>query len=164
MFTPEEFTLDVLSAEPANIKAWMIFDKYVPTQIAVPLYHYTTLAGFKGIIESRAIWATDSKYLNDPSEAIYGRAIIRAAIEQACASCSPAVARAIALIPNGLEEIGTRRSSYFTSFSEAGDLLNQWVAYTPSANGVAIGVDGRYISDRYHVRKVLYNSGGQRSE
>jgi hypothetical protein len=32
------------------------------------LYHYTSDAGFRGIIESDRIWATDIRFLNDYTE------------------------------------------------------------------------------------------------
>ena len=35
------------------------------------LYHYTSLEGLLGIIESKSIWATNVLYLNDASELNY---------------------------------------------------------------------------------------------
>jgi hypothetical protein len=35
------------------------------------LYHYTDARGLLGIIESRALWATDFRYLNDGKELLY---------------------------------------------------------------------------------------------
>lgn len=32
------------------------------------LYHYTRLPGLLGIIDSKALWATDIRYLNDETE------------------------------------------------------------------------------------------------
>src|ERR1022692_1738264 len=43
----------------------------------VPLYHYTGAEGALGIVSSGEIWATDADYLNDPSEILYGRDLIR---------------------------------------------------------------------------------------
>ena len=33
-----------------------------------PLYHYTSLEGLRGIVDSRTLWATDIRYLNDAQE------------------------------------------------------------------------------------------------
>ena len=41
-----------------------------------PIYHYTTAAGLKGILEQKVLWATHSDYLNDVSELRYGRSLI----------------------------------------------------------------------------------------
>lgn len=32
------------------------------------LYHYTTLEGLKGILETQTLWATHFEFLNDSSE------------------------------------------------------------------------------------------------
>jgi hypothetical protein len=40
------------------------------------LYHYTTIEGLKGILESEEIWATDVDYLNDGSEYVYAERFI----------------------------------------------------------------------------------------
>lgn len=42
------------------------------------LYHYTTGAGLKGIIESRNFWATHYKFLNDTSECKFVGQLVRA--------------------------------------------------------------------------------------
>ena len=36
------------------------------------LYHYTNLGGLNGILQSRRLWATDIRYLNDANELSYG--------------------------------------------------------------------------------------------
>lgn len=41
------------------------------------LYHYTTLRGLKGIINSRCLWATDYRFLNDSVEVVYANDILR---------------------------------------------------------------------------------------
>ena len=37
------------------------------------IYHYTSLAGFISILKSNRIWATNFRFLNDPTEVEYGR-------------------------------------------------------------------------------------------
>ena len=34
------------------------------------LYHYTSIGGLQGIVESRGIWATEIRYLNDAKELV----------------------------------------------------------------------------------------------
>ncbi|MDD4957648.1 MAG: DUF2971 domain-containing protein [Candidatus Omnitrophica bacterium] len=41
------------------------------------LWHYTTLEGLKGIIESNCLWATDYRHLNDSSELNYARGVLQ---------------------------------------------------------------------------------------
>lgn len=47
----------------------------VPSGLPEPpgvLYHYTTVAGFLGILESGSFRATDARFLNDSSELEFG--------------------------------------------------------------------------------------------
>ncbi len=39
-----------------------------PSEVDALLYHYTSAAGLMGIVQNREIWATESNYLNDPTE------------------------------------------------------------------------------------------------
>lgn len=41
------------------------------------LWHYTALEGLKGILMSQSLWATDYRYLNDSSELLYSRVLIK---------------------------------------------------------------------------------------
>src|SRR6266699_2930071 len=45
------------------------------------LYHYTSLNGLRGILESRAFWATDIRYMNDMSEAGYASNVVLDALK-----------------------------------------------------------------------------------
>jgi hypothetical protein len=40
------------------------------------IYHYTTPHGFLGILESKSIWATHIRHLNDRSETGYSGALL----------------------------------------------------------------------------------------
>lgn len=46
------------------------------------LYHYTNLGGLTGILQSRKLWATDIRYLNDANELSYGVAEMSALLAQ----------------------------------------------------------------------------------
>src|SRR5687768_2712440 len=41
------------------------------------LYHYTSAAGLQGILDTRRMWATHARFLNDPSELDYGLQLVR---------------------------------------------------------------------------------------
>src|SRR3712207_6443485 len=49
------------------------------------LYHYTSEAGFRSILESRTIWASAVADLNDEIEVRYPRSFLRATVERAYA-------------------------------------------------------------------------------
>src|SRR6476646_1334832 len=49
------------------------------------LYHYTTLAGLQGIVETNAMWATDTRYFNDAKEFTYSKEVIETALRECAA-------------------------------------------------------------------------------
>lgn len=102
-----------------------------------PLYHYTTQSGLLGIFRSGRIWATQVKYLNDASEfqhavaladGIAGGMVERASAWDRRQSCERLV--------KGVREAGI--SICVASFSEHGDDLSQWRAYSKGV-GYSIG-------------------------
>ena len=53
------------------------------------LYHYTNLKGLLGIVESRVLWASDIRYMNDASELKHTVDLIRIEIRQRIAKGHP---------------------------------------------------------------------------
>lgn len=46
------------------------------------LYHSTTAAGLLGILNSQRVWATNARFLNDPSEIRYALGIVSEIVGQ----------------------------------------------------------------------------------
>lgn len=89
------------------------------------IYHYTTMAGFKGIIESREIWATDLRYMNDPTELKLGYEYLN---KMVCETGNS----------GNTIEMDPSIPIFACSFSKHKDVLSQWRAYA-KGGGVAIG-------------------------
>jgi len=106
--------------------------------------HYTTLHGFRSIIESEVIWATNVMYLNDSKEYFHAFDVFRVALERfsqqpdldnedgryflsECKSCI-----------DGIDEIGAEQH-FILSLSENLDQLSQWRAY--GSIGIVFNVD-----------------------
>jgi hypothetical protein len=51
-----------------------------------PLYHYTDLRGFAGILKSQQIWFTDHRHLNDKTELTHGISIAKAMLAKRIAN------------------------------------------------------------------------------
>jgi len=142
------------------------------------LFHYTSVAGLKGIIESKTIWATDAQYLNDAQELQFGREELYEAM----------MAQAEKLFPIAMNDDGSAKNSmatilrsaagqlkpgssaflaqtdhfvYVACFCEKGDLLSQWRAYG-TAGGFAIGFKSEALAEAVltgedvHLKQVLY--------
>lgn len=108
------------------------------------LYHYTSLEGFLGIIETKSIWATNILYLNDASEMNYSKDLIKKEIHQSGKSIrdkESIVCEFFETILEALDEIIFRDMAnlFVCSFSEENDLLSQWRGYCPRGIRISIG-------------------------
>lgn len=107
----------------------------------VPIFHYTSQQGLLGIIKSKTIWATNIRYLNDATEFAYAVELAQRKILEIKQTTSTKVDIDL------LERINSRLESieeaniFVCSFSEDGNLLSQWRAYCPNANGFSIGFE-----------------------
>lgn len=108
-----------------------------------PLFHYTDAAGFRGIFNNRCVWATDYRFLNDRQEMVYGeRAFVSVAAELSTDKSVPEMQQVILGELVRLYDMGkTTRilTPYVASFSEVGDLLSQWRAYSADGAGYSKG-------------------------
>lgn len=119
------------------------------------LYHYTSAQGLLGILQSRVLWATDTRYLNDDQELRYGSAILLDALNTAADVLDPdnsydpqdrAKAKATELrmaaeiIEHGAifdsNELG---DAYVACFCDDWDQLGQWRGYGANGGGFAVG-------------------------
>ena len=107
------------------------------------LHHYTSIEGFKRIIDSKEIWATSANYLlNDPTETTHARKISLEILRER-KNDFKGKEKLYENCKSSIETSG--RSKEFMcicSFSEEGDLLSQWRAYCPKG-GVSIGFNIR---------------------
>ena len=117
------------------------------------LYHYTTLAGLRGILKSRALWYGHIYSLNDPMEIQYGLSIVSEVLKE---QIEEATKEGREIHKDFLVELNEQSSLYFgsmfhafvTSFCENGDLLSQWRAYSAQGGGYCLGLE---FSDRTRV-------------
>jgi hypothetical protein len=116
------------------------------------LFHYTTIAGLQGIVETNCLYASAAYFLNDSSELEYGRKILGSVLEQwevdNPESRDDLTAelvrdlRAKITDENGREALV--HSVYVACFCQRDNVLSQWRAYG-QAGGYSIGfpvVDG----------------------
>ncbi|WP_374010506.1 hypothetical protein [Leifsonia sp. LS-T14] len=148
------------------------------------VYHYTSIEGFKGILQCNFIRATDYRYLNDASELRLGAAALGAALRTAASQVRPLPREPEDLanyddpdyrreiLENAAAAVDVRSSPqagpYIACFSEDGDLLGQWRGYKAS---YSIGFDRKELESlaalptdnyaghqpaRLHFAKVRY--------
>ncbi len=125
------------------------------------IYHYTSLDGFVGIVESGTIWLTDYAYLNDTRELAHGAEFVLDVIDEIRKTeTSEGIRGLLETWSNDIQR-STHRIC-IASFSADGDSLSQWRSYGP----VAVGFEPRDLSlhaYRAHLGPVEYDRERQRS-
>jgi hypothetical protein len=125
------------------------------------LYHYTDQNGLLGILNDKCIWATHLRYLNDTSE---GGIVFRVVLDELNSRInSDSMMELFGMQPvertgkvecedEEIHSQGVAISSWVTSqdvlvasFSEEGNLLSQWRAYSGVAGGYSIGFSRSYL-------------------
>ena len=154
----------------------------MPKPLPDELYHYTGIAGLKGIVESQTLWATHYKYLNDSEEIIHfrdrlppllrpvitkllnGQNVDRNIVDLALKKDPETLAKTMYDVMFGdAEGDGISTAPFITSFCtvDKGDarvadhgLLSQWRGYGPQG-GYAI------IFDTERLIQLLLEEGKQ---
>jgi hypothetical protein len=112
-----------------------------------PLWHYTSYAGFQGIIESKRIWASEYRFLNDREELLHAKELAETLAEEEpefIGEQFPArdtVKRAVKMVFNAGHLQDERHRVMVASFSASGDQLSQWRGYADDSRGVSIAFD-----------------------
>ncbi|GAA0224182.1 DUF2971 domain-containing protein [Marinomonas primoryensis] len=137
------------------------------TSIGIPmLYHYTSLEGLLGILNSQSIWASHCEFLNDSSE--FHHALSFAKNHSAKIYMGDDYLSAFGWGMRHALERMNKQDIYVSSFSEKPDLLSQWRGYCPQGAGICIGFDKKliekYCSEKgYKLSRCLYDHEEQRN-
>lgn len=108
-----------------------------------------------GILETRKLWATHARFLNDAMELEYAFDFIGKIL----ASYPPRD-----VFSRATKRLAEPKPAFFMAcFCEADDLLSQWRAYTGNATGYSLGFDTRSLPTD-HLVQVLYEPAAQEAE
>lgn len=131
------------------------------------LYHYTNAQGLLGMLQSNRIWATNSRFMNDPTEIGYATRLVREVIESELSQGNARWFNEIRDWINGfLDEYENNAKVYIACFCTQGDLLSQWRGYGAVGGGYALGFLGRYVGAQEVtsivqpepiLRKIIYD-------
>lgn len=104
-------------------------------------YHYTDASGLLGIIQNGRLWATDFRFLNDPSEGTFLPERILALMSEKLGGINEIEQKIIQGLKEALHNPPhANYSSFCVSLSANGDLLSQWRGYGNFGKGYAIGL------------------------
>ena len=142
-----------------------ILDDVLSRDPTSTLYHYTTQAGFLGIIRDKEIWATHTQYLNDAREYSYAIDVVATQIHKRLVDAVGDGYRVLADMAEGIKGIESMNVCV-CSFSEHRDSLSQWRAYGGSTSGYAIGFGPAHVAELvkregFYLAPCLYEPGEQ---
>ena len=115
------------------------------------LWHYTSVEGFTGIVDSRSIWGTATSALNDRYEILFGlRAAELACLHRLDSDGQEEPTATILKHIRGEDHSDLLErmldSVAVSSFTAIRDGIHQWQAYGADASGVAIGFDSAILA------------------
>ena len=129
------------------------------------LHHYTGQRGLIGIIERKAIWASQVQYLNDGSELTLSFELMTEYVKSHTHFGDAGLrGRSLRKMHEWVTRVAGPRV-FVASFTERGDLLSQWRGYCAPGDGFSIGLDTDLITasapGTWKLLRCLYEPGEQ---
>ncbi|MDD3039488.1 DUF2971 domain-containing protein [Bacteroides sp.] len=135
------------------------------------LYHYTTLDGLLGIIQTKTLYASDAMFLNDSSELQYGKELIIESINHLISEKDFQTTyyfdfgdKEIELLNSVRNQLSktTFKATYIVCFTTESDILSQWRGYANNS-GVRIGFNRDSLYEAFYnpYMPVNYNRRSQ---
>jgi hypothetical protein len=131
------------------------------------LYHYTTFTGLLGIVKSRALWASDIRYMNDSAELRHTADLISVEVRERIDGGHPNPHLLTQFVDWVSHRITSGHMLFGASFRSQGNLLSQWRGYSTPGKGVSLGFSPEYIlqcAEKQHfmVGRCIYEPAKQR--
>ena len=168
-----------LSTPQIKVAMLSFLERWLPKHSStadLKLYHYTTLEGLKGILNSRSIWFTHTSTLNDPLELKYGKQLILDILNEAINNENEDniknLLKGLSVNVNAFDAITYQ--TYVACFCESENLLSQWRSYAAQGGGYNLGLRFQSNTKFYHtiddteedsyviLRKMIYDVDEQR--
>src|SRR5262249_50303046 len=88
------------------------------------LFHYTNIQGLLGMLQSNRIWATNCRFMNDPTEMAYAINLVREIIQSVWPKKDTGgLSKLKDSLSSRLNEFESNAKVYIACFCKAGDLL-----------------------------------------
>jgi hypothetical protein len=132
-----------------------------------PLHHYTSVTALSSILKSKALWATNIRYLEDSSESTLGFALMRQVAEEARETASGIDAEILTHLVDWLDGPKAETASvYVLSFSKDHNRLSQWRGFTTYGEGVCISFSSALLirtmqAQGWTFQNCRYNQASQ---
>lgn len=130
------------------------------------LYHYTTLQGLLGIVDSGVLRASDIRYMNDSTELRHTLELLEQHITRRIMAGTDHPTLLNALLEWLSHRIVSGPMLFGASFRANGNLLSQWRGYSVHGKGVSLGFEPRWLErraneQRFQMARCIYDSRQQ---
>lgn len=128
------------------------------------LYHYTSFASGLAILDSKAMWATHCRALNDEKEVRHAVHVLTHAVENYVRQSGFKDESTVKAISRHFQSSGEKLLGHcICSFSESEDILSQWRAYGSDGQGLAIGFNAKLLqrdalASGFKLGRCIYDS------
>lgn len=136
------------------IEALLLIEKYIKeNDDSNIIYHYCPIEAFYGIVESKKIWLTDSRYMNDKYEGTWIDKVAKETISSLNGEYNEEVLNNFHHHYNSMKN----KKYYLACFSKESDKLSQWRGYADDGQGIAIGFsrDAIYLTHNFDFELSL---------
>lgn len=141
-------------------KELLDLSEFLNSNIPQDLYHYTTIEGFKGIIENNEIWMSNLFYLNDKSEYKFGVELLKKHLESYKNGFSilKATKYYVEALESAIKYIEGKDSIFILSLTANNNLLSQWRGYTNNGIGINLGFNKKFFTkNKLNIYKCIYD-------
>jgi hypothetical protein len=126
------------------------------------LFHYTSLAGLKGIIDENGFWASDNRFMNDAEESVNGIKLTQKILRHRAMRTRNAGFENIIQKVDELLASPRQHGHLVACFSTVRDDLGQWRGYGAGGVCICLGkVDGQaaplFFGPDHLPYKAIYN-------
>lgn len=126
------------------------------------VYHYGSMAGLLGVLQSKAIWASDVSSLNDKNEIVHANEVLEQALENRFLSMGIKDNVWFHGIALQVRSIKARIGRCVASFCEDNDQLSLWRPYASDGMGASIGFQSSALAkvaaeQGFELKKVVYD-------
>lgn len=122
-----------------------LIDEFLQSSPTTTLFHYTSARSLLGILDTGNVYASSAYHLNDSKEFRYAIELmveqVRARLNSERGAWNTMYEELLEQLPSALKEAQV----FVASFSEEGDLLSQWMAYSGPSNGFALGLSPEHF-------------------
>jgi hypothetical protein len=128
---------------PAEANAVKEVIKREPPEI---LYHYTNRPALVEILETRSVFASHIRYLNDAQEMAFAVRRVQEVLKNQAGTGDAEAKKVREELENWVRHLQPQSHVFVFSLSSEGDLLSQWRAYCRPSEGYSIGFDAKTLA------------------